>query len=125
MRAEDFLKKTQIMFSVSSKRYNISEEPNPSDIRSIFAIVNHAGIFTVIREGNAAKSGSHILITFETDLPSDLTGFLAMVSKALGDEEVPIFAISSFRTDHILVRKAHRAKAVRALVALGFRERMT
>lgn len=59
------------------------------------------------------------IMTFEAELPFELTGFLAAVAGALAEREVPIFALSAFSTDHLLVREVHLETAVRALVELG------
>lgn len=59
------------------------------------------------------------LFTFDMVLPFGLVGFLAAVSTALADEGISIFAVSSYSTDHILVKKKDVAKAVKRLEALG------
>jgi len=43
------------------------------------------------------------LITFDVELAFDLFGFMAVVSKALADAEIPILPIAAFSRDHILV----------------------
>jgi len=45
------------------------------------------------------------ILTFDMVLPFGLVGFLAKVSKVLADEKIPIFAISAYSTDHILVKE--------------------
>ena len=55
------------------------------------------------------------LITFDGILPFSLTGFLAKVAKALADEKIPIFAVSAYSTDHILVHEKHIKKAEKTL----------
>ncbi len=59
------------------------------------------------------------LITFNVVLPFNLVGFLAVISKALADENIPIFVISAFSTDHILVKNDQLAKATNKLKELG------
>lgn len=61
------------------------------------------------------------IITFEAELPFELTGFLAAITRVLAEREVPIFALSAFSTDHLLVREVHLETAVRALAGLGCR----
>ena len=60
------------------------------------------------------------LLTFDMVLPFGLVGFLAKISKALADENISIFVISAYSTDHILVKEKDLHKAVRKLKALGF-----
>jgi hypothetical protein len=48
-----------------------------------------------------------------------LVGFLAKVSKVLADEKIPIFVISAYSTDHILVKEKDLAMAEEKLKELG------
>ncbi len=65
------------------------------------------------------------ILTFDLVLPFGLVGFLAKVSKVLANEKIPIFAISAYSTDHILVKEKDLARAVKKLKELGciFEER--
>ena len=51
------------------------------------------------------------ILTFDMVLPFGLVGFLAKVSKVLADEEIPIFAVSAYSTDHILVKEKDLTRA--------------
>ena len=59
------------------------------------------------------------ILTFDMVLPFGLVGFLAKVSKVLADENIPIFAISAYSTDHILVKEKNLARAEKKLKELG------
>ena len=59
------------------------------------------------------------ILTFDTVLPFGLVGFLAKVSKVLADEKIPIFAISAYSTDHILVKEKDLTRAEEKLKELG------
>ena len=59
------------------------------------------------------------ILTFDVVLPFDCVGFLARVSGALASAGVGIFVISSFSTDHVLVKDEAVDRACAALVALG------
>ena len=61
------------------------------------------------------------LLTFEMVLPFELVGFLATVSIAFAEEEIPIFAVSAYSTDHLFVREKDLAKAKEKLRTLGCR----
>jgi hypothetical protein len=59
-------------------------------------------------------------ISFEVDLPPDLVGFMAVLSGALAEAQVPLLAVCTFHRDHLLVREADLTRAeeaIRALVA--------
>jgi hypothetical protein len=52
-------------------------------------------------------------------LDFSLTGILASLASSLAEASVPIFAISTYGTDYILVKEEKLEKAKRALVANG------
>ena len=59
------------------------------------------------------------LLTFDMVLPFGAVGFLAKISKAMAEENIGIMAISSFSTDHILVKAKDLDKAIKKLGSLG------
>ena len=59
------------------------------------------------------------ILTFDMVLPFGLVGFLAKVSKVLADENIPIFAISAYSTDHILVKEKDLTRTEEKLKELG------
>jgi len=61
------------------------------------------------------------ILTFDMVLPFELVGFLAKISKILAGENISIFVISSFSTDHILVKKKNLKKAINKLKNVGFK----
>ncbi len=54
-------------------------------------------------------------------LAFELTGVLAELSASLATAEIPIFVVSTFDTDYLLVRTALLERAVAALKAAGHR----
>ena len=50
-----------------------------------------------------------------------LTGVLAQLSAPLADAGIPIFVLSTYNTDEILVREAHLERAIAALTGRGYR----
>jgi hypothetical protein len=56
----------------------------------------------------------------EGPLDFNLTGIIARLSASLAEAEVPIFAISTFDTDYILVRQSDLPRAERALMKAGY-----
>jgi hypothetical protein len=59
------------------------------------------------------------VITFDLDLPDDLVGFLAAVSRALAEAGVPILAICGYTKDHVMVREEHVERALAAIESLA------
>lgn len=55
----------------------------------------------------------------EGPLEFSLVGILATLSETLAEAEVPIFALSTFDTDYLLVRGQDLSRAVRALESAG------
>jgi hypothetical protein len=55
------------------------------------------------------------LLTFELELPWNVVGYLAQVTKILAAAQIPVGALSSFSRDHILVKQEDLGKALRVL----------
>jgi uncharacterized protein len=55
----------------------------------------------------------------EGPFPFSLTGVLASFLEPLAERGIPIFAVSTFDTDYILVREEHAAAAVETLMKAG------
>ena len=53
-------------------------------------------------------------------LDFSLTGVLAEISAVLAGVQVPIFALSTFDTDYILIRNDHIEEAKKALLQAGY-----
>ena len=109
---------------VWKERFAIVKTRKPIDG---FAVIKDKNEITVILEESKldhediieANRGWRIL-TFDAVLPFDLVGFLAKISTALAEEGISIFVISSYSTDHILIKEEHLSKAIKKLESLGF-----
>ena len=55
------------------------------------------------------------LVTFDLEMDFTVVGFMAEVSRILAAEKIPIFPISAFSRDHILIKQNDLAKALKAL----------
>ncbi len=55
----------------------------------------------------------------EGPFPFSLTGILASFLDPLAEDGIPIFAVSTFDTDYILVKKDHATAAVETLIKAG------
>ena len=110
--------------SIRKETFDIVKARRP--MPGAFAVVASTDEITIVIEESRVIEENVVeiekgwkLLTFETVLPFDLVGFLATVSNKLAQAGVSIFAISSYSTDHILVKEADLPDAVDALKALG------
>ncbi len=91
-----------------------------------FAAINYKGFTLVLREKEAEKmdcqevEGRFKLITFDAKMDFSTVGFIAKISKALAEEEIPVLVFSSYFTDHLLIREEHLEKAIEVFEKLGF-----
>jgi hypothetical protein len=60
-----------------------------------------------------------LFTTCFTAFPFSMTGVLAFFVQPLADAQIPIFAISTFDTDYVLIKREHRERAILALSAVG------
>ncbi len=56
----------------------------------------------------------------EGELAFSLVGILARLARVLAERQISIFAVSTFDTDYILLKKEHASAAAAALLADGF-----
>ena len=49
-----------------------------------------------------------------------LIGILSNISAVLADSDIPIYAISTYNTDYIMIKKEHYQKALAALTRSGY-----
>jgi hypothetical protein len=127
MKFEEFREKVEIKASVREKRYVIAKiDGYPKMSEKIFAIIKDSNETTVVAEDTR---GLNILeeekffkiISFETKLPFGLVGFLAYIAKILADQNISIFTISAYSTDHILIKEKDLNKALKVLKDNGVR----
>lgn len=106
------------------KRFAITkaEEPNCS----CFAVIQDQNEITLIVEEEKLDTVPAIeiergwrMITFDMVLPFGVIGFLARIAQGLAESRIPIFALSAYSTDHILVKHDYLDNAVDVLESLG------
>lgn len=117
-------------FSISSETYSIIQ--STESYEDAFAIVKLAdnNVTLVVKERDAtyhiaSKNIVSIdkgwkIVTIDAELPLDLVGFLATISQALADAHISIFAVSSYTTDHILVKEEQIDETISIFQELGF-----
>lgn len=54
-------------------------------------------------------------------LEFSLIGILSKIAAILTDHNIPIFAVSTYNTDYLLVKKENYEKAIQALEAAGYK----
>ena len=54
-------------------------------------------------------------------LEFSLIGILSKIAAILADHSIPIFAVSTYNTDYLLVKKENYEKAIQALEAAGYK----
>ena len=109
---------------------NVNEMPENVEF---FAMVRDPeGITLILPESELGKVGETLgcergfrLITFDTILPSDLVGFISKVTTALAEKGVSVLVISSYSTDHVLVKEKDLEEALEVLEDLGFEKVIT
>lgn len=117
----------EIGFKVQEDDFEICLARPDDSCSEAFAEIRYEGERTLIRavpEGRDACGGrEYKMISFIGDLPLDMVGFLSLISNAMAKRQIPIFVISSYRTDHLLLLKKDLNEAVGALRSLGMEMR--
>lgn len=122
MDAQDYLAGSRIkIWSETFSLLKVNSVP-----QKFFAVIRDEMELTVIVDENEidpsiviAEEKNWRLLTFDTVLPFELVGFLAVVAEALAQEGISIVSISSYSTDHLLVKEKNLKKAIKTLEALG------
>jgi uncharacterized protein len=101
-------------------------------LEDAFAVIDNGNEITCIVNqaflGNYKKylikaQKNYRLITFDTVLPFALVGFIAKISDVLAKEKIPIFVLSAYSTDYVLLKEEYLKKAIKALAKIGFETR--
>jgi len=100
---------------VKSKQFNKNAFANINDVNEISIIIDETKINVedVIEIDKGWK-----LITFEIKLDFGLIGFISKISSALAEADISIFVISSYSTDHFLIKKEKLDKTLEILKKL-------
>ena len=68
----------------------------------------------------AARDDGWAAFRIEGTLDFSLVGILAKISSILAENEIGIFAVSTYDTDYILTKKENFSRALEALAAAGY-----
>ena len=99
-------------------------EPPEIDGAPLLSITRTGAELSVVGPADQAPEGVPVetgwsCLEVQGPLAFDLTGILAGVSAPLAAAAVPIFAISTFETDYVLVRRSDLERAAAALREAG------
>ncbi|ELZ65238.1 hypothetical protein C457_17102 [Haloferax prahovense DSM 18310] len=122
MDPSDFFEGGTVIVSAATYAVVKAERGDPD----AFATIRDENETTVVVEEERVDEASAVEVergwkrlTFEMVLPFELVGFLAQVAGALAEEDISIFALSAYSTDHVLVREDDVAAAAAKLESLG------
>ncbi|WP_410766435.1 ACT domain-containing protein [Haloferax sp. DFSO60] len=128
MNPRDFFEDGTV--TISTTTYTVYKTKQPEE--TAFATIQDANETTVVAEDGTVDESNVVesepgwkLLTFEMVLPFELVGFLAVVASELADEDISIFALSAYSTDHVLVKTDDVAAATKKLESLGCTVRVT
>ena len=65
--------------------------------------------------GDAKLENDFRLLSFDIEMDFTVVGFIAEISAIMASANIPIVALSSFSTDHLLVKQTDLANALKAL----------
>jgi hypothetical protein len=94
---------------------------------SFFSVVRTSDELSIVCEEQRVPDGvcaekGWTAVKLEGPFPFLLTGVLAAFLEPLAQAKIPVFAISTFDTDYVLIKQEDAARAVEALAAAGHEE---
>lgn len=99
--------------------------PKISDFFSIIKDRNEITLIVKEKQINEIESikfeNGYRIITFDAILPFNVVGFISTVSNALAKKGISILTVSSYSTDHILVKNKDLNKTIGALKDIGIK----
>jgi hypothetical protein len=98
--------------------------PSWATVGEFFSITRTADELSVVCRADTAPEGIRSepgwrCLRVAGTLPFAIVGVLASITVALADNAIPVFAVSTFDTDYVLVKEQHLAVAVAALRERG------
>jgi uncharacterized protein len=70
-------------------------------------------------QDSALAERGWLALKLEGRFPFSMTGVLASFIQPLAEAQIPIFAISTFDTDYVLIKRENVGQALAALIAAG------
>jgi uncharacterized protein len=91
-----------------------------------FCVVRSSDELSIVCEDNRVPERVRVergwvALKLEGPFPFSMTGVLASFLQPLGEAKIPIFAISTFDTDYVLVKREDLERAQNSLATAGHR----
>ncbi|MFH1589734.1 MAG: ACT domain-containing protein [archaeon] len=122
MKLEDYFKNSKVIVW----KENFAVVKSKKSYPEAFANIIDKNETTVVIEENKVNKNDIIeiernwkILTFDMVLPFELVGFIAKISEILAKENISIFVISAYSTDHILIKKKDLEKTKEKLKSIG------
>jgi hypothetical protein len=126
---------TGLKFSVVPGTYAICRLPAKAAVpawagRAFTSITRTADELSIVCEERRLPAGGGVelqlergwaLLKIHGPLPLDAIGVLASVTRPLAEAAISLFAVSTFDTDYVMVRRTHAKQAIAALTLAGHR----
>jgi uncharacterized protein len=93
-------------------------------VRGFFCVARTADELSIVCEEDRVPDGvtsekDWVALRLEGPFPFSMTGVLASFIQPLADAAIPIFAISTFDTDYVLIKRETLSAAILALGNAG------
>jgi uncharacterized protein len=125
----------KLKYSVLPERLAVCRVPRESEVPAwsltgeFFSVVRTHDDLSIVcaeslvpqNDAGVAVERGWVALKLEGPFPFAMTGVLASFVQPLAEAEIPIFAVSTFDTDYVLVKSENLEPALRALGAAGHR----
>ncbi|EGO30994.1 hypothetical protein SERLADRAFT_455479 [Serpula lacrymans var. lacrymans S7.9] len=112
-----FVKQLPADAGIPPEIFNELNVQGGSDIHRLFSVTRTAEEISIVGESATEEGGDWRCIKIAGPMDFGLTGVVNSFTSPLKDAGVPVFAISTWNTDYVLVPKAQADRAVAALCA--------
>lgn len=115
---------------ILKERFCVCRIPGPQDVDLLqpftFLSVTDREVSLVCTEEHApkdctAREDGWRAFHVEGVLDFSLTGILAGIANVLAAQKIPIFALSTYDTDYVLIKEEYLQRALQALKEAGYR----
>jgi hypothetical protein len=104
-----------------------SPVPSWAQAGGFFSVTRSSDDLSIVCEDHRVPEGIRVergwvALKLEGPFPFSMTGVLASFLQPLAEAQIPIFAISTFDTDYVLVKREDLERAKKTLAAAGHQE---
>ncbi|HYU44726.1 MAG TPA: ACT domain-containing protein [Terriglobales bacterium] len=106
-----------------------SPVPSWAQEGGFFCVTRSADELSMVCEDHRVPEGVRVergwvALKLEGAFPFSMTGVLASFLQPLAERKIPIFAISTFDTDYVLIKREDLERSKKSLAAAGHHERL-